>query len=162
MTRRSMAAPILSSFRENEGAAGKNWQREILSQAKVWKVWEYLMYFSLSELHGCGKRSVVQPQTVASEFSQKLGQVFRLVQAAAGLLGKIPNDTALRFAANAACCSKIHLRRRPRAGLSPASLFGSKSTPKKLQKQYTTVFPCLQQQAAARPAGEFCENRSGS
>lgn len=47
---------------------GKSCQREILAQTKVLKEEEYFVYFPLLKLHGWGKKSAAQPQTIVSEF----------------------------------------------------------------------------------------------
>lgn len=46
----------------------KSWQREILFSGEVWKREEYCMYFPFFKLIPGGNRSVVQPQTIYSEF----------------------------------------------------------------------------------------------
>lgn len=46
----------------------KRWQREILFSGEVWKREEYCMYFPFFKLMSGDNRSVVQPQTIYSEF----------------------------------------------------------------------------------------------
>lgn len=46
---------------------GENWQREILSPDKVWKMREYCMYFPFFIPQAGGKRSAAQPKTIYSE-----------------------------------------------------------------------------------------------
>ena len=40
-----------------DGSIGKSYQREILSQMKVWKTQEYFVYFAFFKLHSWGKIS---------------------------------------------------------------------------------------------------------
>lgn len=162
MTGPSIYVPISSSFRGNEGAIGKNWQREILLQAKVWKVWEYLMYFSLSELHGCGKRSVVQPQTVASEFPQKWGKSSDLCKLQQAFSGKFPmtRHCVLRQTQRAAAKYTYGDGLAQDFHLLPCS--AQRAPRRNCKNNIPRFFPvCNSRQPPARQEN-FVKNRSGS